>query len=178
MPAVHGLSITLLALAVGALASGPAQGATALRHFVSHPAGTCQGALPAFETAIRKRPLAVKNEGTTPAFVTCSFTSQGQDGGMSTRNPTRVAVYFRNSGAPVTLSCTGVSGYEGTASTAQYVVKSMPLGGGIPSLVWSAADFGEAAYFPNGLFSISCALAPGVSIHESVVQFEEEIGAL
>lgn len=180
MTAVRSLSVSLLALAAGVLASGPAQGATVARQFVSHAAGTCQGALPVFETAIRKRPLAVKNEGTTPAFITCSYTSQGSDAGSSPRNPTNVQVYFRNtSGTNQTLSCTGVSGYDNTVPVAQYIVKSTELGPFLGTLNWNAADFaGAPAVFPNGLFSISCALAPGVSIQESIVVFVEEVGTL
>lgn len=172
------IPVSCLIAAVGALACGPAQGAQSGRQFLSNPTGMCQGALPAFETAIRKRPLAVQNEGAANAFVTCSFTSQG-GWGSGVTNPTSVQVYFNaTSGADVELSCTGVSGYQNDAN--QYIVKSvvLPASGGQRALTWTAADFeGAPGNFPSGLFSISCALAPGVGINDSRVVFSEEIGA-
>lgn len=37
----------------------------------------CQAALPVFDGLIRKRPLAVVNEGQAGAFVTCAIPMQG-----------------------------------------------------------------------------------------------------
>ena len=167
-------------LASVALGSTPAGAETQNRVFGTNPAGICQGALPAFETAIRKRPLAIQNEGSTTAFITCSFTSQGEWGG-SARNPTRVSVFVNNaSGAAVPLSCTGVTGYA-TQSSSHYVVKQVNLTAGTGQHVmnWVPADFQEGAtLFPSGLFSISCGLPPGVAINDSYVHFSEEVGAL
>ncbi len=70
-------SATALVLAIGAsFASFDAQAVTQNRRFQANATSYCQAALPAFEGAIRKRPLAVQNEGTTNAFVTCSFTME------------------------------------------------------------------------------------------------------
>jgi hypothetical protein len=172
------IAVSGLVLAVGAmLAPITANAATSPRRLISNPAGVCQGALPAFETAIRKRPLAVQNEGTSNAFVTCSFTSQGNFGGSIT-NPTSVEVYFNSiSGADVEISCTGVSGFVGGGN--QFLVKNATAlaNGSQAVLTWVAADFsGAPANFPSGLFSISCNIPPGGAINDTYVFFAEEIG--
>ena len=40
---------------------------------VQNAVGNCNGALPGFEGALRKRPLAIANEGTSSAFVSCTL---------------------------------------------------------------------------------------------------------
>lgn len=172
------VSWSSLALAVGAmLAPMDADAATSPRVFRSNPAGLCQGALPAFETAIRKRPLAVQNEGASNAFVTCSFTSQGGTSASAT-NPTSVLVYFNTiSGTDTQINCTGVTGY--VSGTNEFVVKATtaPASGQQTSMLWNAADFaGAPETFPSGMFSISCNLPPGAAINDSRVSFSEEIG--
>lgn len=166
----------LLALA-GMLAPASAEAAPSPRAFRANPTAICQGALPAFETAIRKRPLAIQNEGTSSAFITCSFISQGSPV-SSTTNPTAVQVFFNNvSGVETTISCTGVSGYATGAN--QYLVKSVdtPASGSQGQITWTAGDFaGAPAQFPSGIFSISCSLPPGGAINDSAVLFQEEIG--
>src|SRR5687768_17233327 len=58
------LSVTLLGV-------GTVQAATVERYDYQSAAGVCQGALPAFAGTLRARPLAIGNEGASPAFVTC-----------------------------------------------------------------------------------------------------------
>lgn len=65
---------SVLAAATAGVAS-TASAATALREKVSNATGVCQAALPAFDGLVRKRPLAVQNESTGHAFVTCSLTT-------------------------------------------------------------------------------------------------------
>lgn len=136
------------------------------------------GALPAFETQIRKRPLAVQNEGNANSFVTCAFTSQGGYG-ASVTNPTSVVVWVNASGgAEVTINCTGVSGYQDNPGN-EFIVKSVvaPASGSQVSLTWNAADFeGAPATFPYGAFAISCNLPSGGAINDSRMTFAEEIG--
>ncbi len=167
----------VLAVVVGLFGASTAQAAPADRQFASNPAGICQGALPAFEAAIRKRPLAVQNEGTQTAFVTCAFTSQG-DFSASAENPVAVVMWFNTtSGAATSISCTGVSGYQQGPN--QFVVKTAtaPATGAQAPILWEASDFADAPdIFPSGLFSVSCALPPGTAINDSYVFFQEEIG--
>src|SRR5690606_12832179 len=77
--------------------------------------GMCQGALPAFDTQIRKRPLAVRNEGTAPAFVSCSLA--GTQGEVHES----VEIVFTNSGATdAVVNCTVVSGRATFSTPPQY----------------------------------------------------------
>src|SRR5690606_41548022 len=92
----------------GAIAAALPVGAATQNHWMqANGSGVCQAALPNFEGQIRKRPLAIQNEGTATAFVTCSPTSlqfaEASSGGHG--------VFFKNdSDAGVTIGCTGVMG--------------------------------------------------------------------
>lgn len=170
------LAVSGLVLAtVAGLTCMDAQAVEIGRRFSSNATGLCQGALPAFETAIRKRPLAVQNEGASTAFVTCSFTSQGSQiaGGL---NPATAAIFFTSqTGDDVTINCTGVSGRQNSPN--EYIPKSVVVGGATGAIEWLAADFsGAPARFPSGLFSVSCSLPPGAAILDTRVVFFEEIG--
>lgn len=171
---VRVLSLTLAAGLM--LAPATAGTITYTRRLATNATGACQGALPAFETAIRKRPLAIQNEGTSNAFVTCAFTSQGSasDDG---RNPTYVLLYFSsNSGTALDISCTGVSGYQ--RGDKELIVKTvrLPVGGGSAFLGWAANEFeGAPARFPSGFFGVSCNLPPGAAINDTYVIFVEEV---
>ena len=162
------LSSCLATLITSAAIVGPvALAGEPNRQSVSHPTGYCQTSLPVFDGNVRKRPLAVQNEGTGVAFVTCSYPSpEGREPGESAT--TRVWQYFVNtSAAPVTVSCTGVASTNNQDS-AQYVTKSRVVnpGAGEQSISWYAADFaGMPTVFPNqGAFSVSCGLPPGAGI--------------
>jgi hypothetical protein len=162
-----------IALAVAAVA--PAAGAvTILRSENVLAAGACQAALPAFEGQVRKRPVAVQNEGWAPAFVTCALesTTYFETGGFATT----IGIYLTNTGgATATVTCTLVdagSGYNNPV----YQPKSANVssGGNSTSILWTAAaDNGGAGYaFP----AISCNLPPGTGINGTLRRFPEEIG--
>jgi hypothetical protein len=167
------VSLSALVLAIGAsVTPSDAQAVEQTRSTFTNPTGICQAALPNFEGVIRKRPLAVQNEGTTDSFITCSYTAQGGPG------MTRVIAEFTNTNDGVRfMSCTGVSGYTGFAQT-EYLVKSVLMEpGAMNSLVWDAADFeGAPTSFPSVTFSISCNLLPGIGINRSRVDFIEDVG--
>lgn len=164
-------------LFVGAVVSGDALSATQPRQITTHPTGICQSALPVFDGNIRKRPLAVQNEGTGNAFITCSYPSgEGRFAGNSAT--TRVWQYMVNISAnPVTINCTGVAG---TPSASFQVVKSVvvPANSSAAEISWFAADFpGTPLTFPgNGVFSASCLLPPGAGVRQSFVDSVEDIG--
>lgn len=145
------------------------------RLIVSGPANYCQSALPVFDGNIRKRPLAVQNEGATNAFVTCSFAAQADVAGG---NLLSISVIAKTSGGvDAMLSCTGVAGYEGELGGNQIVVKSRELQatGGRGSLSWNAFDDFEGHEFPLP-FSISCNLLPGMALLESYITITEDVG--
>lgn len=122
-------------------------------------AGACQSALPVFDGVIRKRPLAVQNEGDAPSFVTC-----GLDGKLDAIAVTRgVAIALTNvSDGERLISCTLVDGRPGFSAPV-YLPKSLKIAGNSPLGVieWSPGDNGGMDFvYP----AISCALPPGAGI--------------
>lgn len=156
-------------LAIGMLAGGGAFAAELPRVFSSNPAGRCQAALPAFEGHIRKRPLAIQNEGNATAFVTCAFRSQV----YATELQAFTLAFASFDGATHSVSCTGITGYN--SGTNQYVVKTATVPAtGQSALSWIPADFGGA--FNYNLLSVSCSLQPGVGINQTIVNLREDVG--
>lgn len=144
----------------------------------SSAAGLCQGALPVMDTALRKRPLAVVNEGDSPAFVTCAFTTlmdQGGGGGVAQENVVRYFGMFLSSyvAEPQTVSCTGVIGYEGSP-TIQYVSLEVDVSSETPDsnyLYFYPEDADPAQEHFHQLVSMSCRLPPGTGINDTYVGF-------
>ena len=159
------MKTTILAIAAAAVAAAtlaaPARAEIIYFDMTGYATGSCQAALPAFEGQIRKRPLALQNEGTAAAFVTCSPQT-------FTRLYDRVLgmnIELLNNGtAAVTISCTGVSPAAGGPL---YVSKSYTVAaGGIGFFNFSYDTDG----FING--SVSCQLPPGAGL--SRIQLHSE----
>lgn len=169
------MQLTILALAASlalgmALTPGVADAVERYRIFSTNATGHCQAALPVFEGNIRKRPLAVQNEGGNNAFVTCSYLSQ-KDIIVATMN-------VHNDGAVAqNLACTGVSGTH-NGSDNEYVVKTVSIpSNGTRTMQWLPSDFsGAPTVFPDSRFSISCNLLPGIGLNVSALGFYEDVG--
>lgn len=171
MPLVHIKSLVLPAAFAAVIAlthAAPAGAATVQREFSQNGGSACTGALPTFEGALRKRPKAIGNEGTTTAFITCSAVNQ------ETRYaPLLVWAYFTNRGsASVTVACTMVDGNDFYGSTA------FPA-----SKVFTAGQFGIMTWAPvapltsfRQSVSLSCALPPGVELNFFNHSVQEDIG--
>jgi len=170
------LSVSGLAIVLGAFIAGDAMAVTQARTLYSNPTGYCQAALPVFETNLRKRPVAVQNEGSSNAFVSCAFTSQfsGAD-----NKPTEIGIYAQNLGSVARdLTCTLVTGFA-TGPLNQNITKTvtLPVGGAQRLTTWEPADF-SGGDFPNfGPYSMSCNLLPGVGLNDSYINFMEDVGA-
>lgn len=144
--------------------------------FQSGAAGLCQGALPVMDSNLRKRPLGVANEGETPAFVSCAFTTlmdQGGGGGVAQESAVRYFGMFLSSyvAEPQTVSCTGVIGYEGSPSL-QYVSLDVDVSSETPDTNYlyfypEDADPGQEHF--HQLVSMSCRLPPGTGINDTYV---------
>ena len=165
-PTIPLLAATLL------FAAAWAPPAEALR-VTAQAAAACQGALPAFETAIRKRPLAVQNEGDAPAFVTCALTNPGTSNGV-----TRIQsgqVYVQNLGSVTrSVSCTAVNSSASAApAPAAYLTRTLqvpPSTTASTAFSFAAADFaGAPILLPGDTFGVSCSLPPGVGITGTVL---------
>jgi hypothetical protein len=159
-----------LALAILATlaASDTRAGNVRTRWFSGNATSFCQSALPVFDGNVRKRPLAVQNEGTGNAFVTCSFTGQATE-------LADIAVFaINNTDVSVSLTCTAVTG--GVVTNNTYNTKTIAIPAfGIQGVGWIGADYGGSV--PGvGLFSVSCNLPPGVGIARASIEFQEFVG--
>ena len=142
----------------------------------SNATGLCQGALPVMEANLRKRPLAVVNEGSTAAFVTCSFTTvmdQGGGGGVAQESVVRYFGMYFSSSVPEaqTLSCTGVVGYE-DSPILEYIARDVDVSSETPDsnyLFFNPDDADPARQHLHQLVSISCRLPPGTGITDTYV---------
>jgi len=156
-------ALPLGALILASLSAASAFAVDVARNLMSSAAGVCQGALPNYEGNIRKRPLAVVNEGSSDAFVTCAFPGFGGEVHDT------YYLYVRNRGSDtITFTCTAVYGSE-VEGTPVYVTKSVPRAPGVSgSLFWLPGD-GIGTAYPT---SVSCLLPPGGAIgNVHTVQF-------
>lgn len=147
-------SILGLALVAG-LAWLPASDANAA-YYLQNATGTCNGALPAFEQSLRFRPLAVANEGTTNAFVTCTQLNRFAN------DVNIVLAYVQNPTTdPKTISCTLVTGRDSYAKSSY--PKSITLAAGeFNAIVWTASDNNGAPFLD--LSNLSCNLPDGAEL--------------
>lgn len=159
------------ALAACLLAAAPASAVDKTRIDKFNAPAFCQGALPNFEGHLRKRPLALKNEGTANAFVSCVVA------GRSRR--TQVLAYVVNdTPASVPLTCTAVTGTEGSPDS-HYSIKTVWSAAGQPQLLtWAPTDFPpNGAYLPSDYFALSCNLPPAAGLLSIQVILVEDVGA-
>lgn len=163
--------MTALSAALAMLISAPGFAAVEDHTLSASPAERCQGALPSFEGSLRKRPLAVQNEGTSNAFITCAFAvelSQAVPGSES------LSTWYHNANATdVDLTCTAVSGYQ--TGTNEFVSETITItAGNQGQIFWEDADFASGI---EGLIAISCNLPPGVGVNDTYMNWDEDDAA-
>lgn len=162
-----------LTLAIAAAYSAPAISQT-IHANAAQPAARCQGALPNFETGLRKRPLAVQNIGTTAMFVTCGF--EFDAGAAIDNSALLVDTYFTNTTSePATVTCTAVGGWEGGDTESINLSVEIPAGGGGEdgNIFVADTDF-ETGAMASGLVAFSCRLPGGVGINDTYVYWATE----
>lgn len=167
-------SLAAVCVVAAAATAGQAYAAIEDNQSAANAAARCNGALPSFEGSLRKRPLAVINEGTSTAFVTCAFEIDDE---QAVNGADYYGAYFINKGTvAATVTCTGVSGIETGAGGATVVMKSksaiVPPNGTTqaPLFFDSVSDYGGAAIYP--LTAISCQLPPGVGVNDTYVGYQ------
>lgn len=139
----------------------PASVDAAFHGDVANASGPCNGALPAYEGALRKRPLAIRNEGGSDAFVSCSLQS---DGGQNPGYDDVVIYLVNRNASSVAVDCTLVSGgvaeigFEPTYHPQTLGIPANAAGG----MLWRATDF-ELETF-HYTVNATCKLPPGVEI--------------
>lgn len=156
----------LLTCATGILLISGSAGAGS---FVQNATGACQSALPVFDGQIRKRPLTMQNEGTAPAFVSCSFMSTDQGIGGS-RSIGQVTLYAdNNAGSAVELTCTLIDGYSGGVATYFPMTRTLPPYSKHNEFFWYSGDDDDDNFFRT--VNASCNLPVGTGLSEIEVDY-------
>jgi len=165
--------LALLAASVGcALAAGDVRAVNVQRSFVQNATGACQSALPVFDGQIRKRPLAVQNEGNASAFVSCSFTVTDRTAGGFDD----ILLYSdNNTGSAIDMTCTMITGTTGTTITAYPKTLSLPANSKTNLFRWRPVDNG-GQNFDSYTINVSCNLPVGTGLTVSFLYFNENIG--
>lgn len=133
--------------------------ANAVEYETVEAVGVCQSALPVHDANVRKRPLAIANEGATTAFVSCSLQTPIGAGGVSD-----IALSLKNrSSVSAQVTCTFVEGAHFDEELNFFFPKSVTVSAG--SYTWMNWNY----TFDNSgqvLFGarFNCALPPGVEI--------------
>ena len=132
----------------------------------SNAVDVCQGSLPSSNGTLRKRPLAINNEGTQPTFISCSIRAPlGQIEGGGT-NVTQIIVLLTNRASTAQpVSCTLVDGVAAPFPTfpAIYLPKTVDIQPGAFGVInWFDFETEAGRYrLPN----LSCALPPQTEIN-------------
>lgn len=164
------LAAVSLACAFAMTASWSVRGATVIRPERLLAAENCQAALPNFEGSIRKRPLAVQNESSVNAFVTCAM--KGTAGARAINQEVRVRL-INIADAPRSVTCTLVDGRNPALSDPIYIAKSTTVAaGGSSEITWQPADNGGNNFIYPAL---SCGLPPrtGIRYTSRLYQYED-----
>lgn len=164
--------------AIGAAASGTAAASVVTKAEYNQATGTmCQGALPNYEGNFRKRPLAVVNQDTTNAFLTCGLTSQydSSTGGV----PQVILIVTNRNAADTDMSCTLVDGYvDSTVGFADYFPQTITVAGATSTTFnWSASGAGGTNDPVFGYPAISCNVPGSFEVNLEGQAYSEEIGA-
>ena len=151
-----GLTTLVVAMVVMSMADVSAE------EYQQNATGVCQGNLPASDTNIRKRPTAVRNEGTGNAFVNCSTMN------LIENEVTTAAVHVNNAGAAsATISCTMVNGRQSFDPAFFPKTRDLPAGAS-GFMIWTAAGDNGGANFQD-LINFSCLLPPQTDIEYTAV---------
>lgn len=148
---------------------GPANAADMVRTHSFNAPAHCQGALPNFEGNLRKRPLALHNEGASTAFVTCAVPTQGRVTEL------RVSLWKQGYDVSGTVTCTAVAG--AMLDTNRYLTKSAFMYENVVGeFVFSAEDFGGGGtnFLPSSFLGVSCSLSPGTILGAFRLSYYEE----
>ena len=103
------IATSLFAAAAGLAVVQPAVAVTQGRTQIRTGADMCQLSIPTTDTKVRPKAIGFRNEGTTNAFVICTFDTP--PGGYSTTNNfTYAGVVLKSmDGADHEVTCTGVN---------------------------------------------------------------------
>ncbi len=145
-----------LATVAMALTAMPVQTAGAAEYH-QNASGTCNGALPVFDQALRFRPLAVANTATTTAFISCSHMNLFG-------NPVTIygARLNNTTAATASVSCSFVSGRDSFVKITKPKTQSFAAGTNNFILWTASADNGGVDF--EDLSNLSCNLPAGFEL--------------
>ncbi len=173
----------LLVASIGlAMSAGNANAAVANHQFISNAVNYCQNFVPGAGSQIRNRVIGVENVGgTTP--VACNFHAMF-NGATTSLPPRQLDVWFSNNGtAPITVTCTLLTGYQGEGGTTQYAVSktTAPIAPGGTSqqrALWTPADnpVAGSTNLGNYLIGINCSLPTGAVMNDTYLDWSQDNG--
>lgn len=165
------VKVASLVTAIAACFAGSAFAQVDVGHTnVTNATAHCQPATAVADGGIRKRPLAVQNEGTSTVAVTCSFELDASDG-IFALGPLEVWLYNSDTTSK-TVTCTGVSGYQG--GTNEFVAKTATIAPSQQgSVSWSLTDFPGGTWAGTFLISVSCQLPPKTGVNDTYLNWGE-----
>lgn len=156
-----GAAIALLATCDAAHGAGRTGGGEAVASDVVNAGGACGPSLPAYDSSLRRRPLAFANEGASAAFLSCSL----QTNALVNMGYFDAIAAVRNRGAnAATVSCTLVGGGDSLVigGSVIYMPQTQQVpAGGTGEFHWVAA--GKVEHFGT-LLNLSCRLDPGIEL--------------
>lgn len=162
----------LAATTVACLAAFAPQANAIDRMEMTNATGLCQGALPAYENQLRKRPTGIMNQGPGNAFVSCS-TTQNFTSQIFGHQAIEFGVELYNStNASVLVTCTLVEGFN--FFSFQYPKPFLIAAGFSHEGRWTVQDDAGGDPFLASL-NLSCNLPAGVEI-SSVYWYSPEDG--
>lgn len=143
------------------------------RDHVRAAADVCRPALPAYDGMIRVRPLAIVNESSSVAWVTCAVT------GDMVGTTSVIEVVFTGAGNGI-RTCTLVSWRASNAGTTGVTTVGYQPGSTVAATGWEsrirwthAINNGGARYASA---AVSCPLAAGDGIHHIRHMYSENVG--
>lgn len=164
--------IVPFAVVAAGLAAAPDASAVNVDRQQYHNGGSaCTGALPAYEGALRKRPRAIVNEGSSAAFITCSMITEEANATLPVRAYARVS----NSGtAAVDVACTLINGDDFVGSVSYPQTRSVGAGS---SVIFLWTPDGGATNFDRRTINFTCSLPPGIGVSYVGKRFSEDVGS-
>ena len=144
-------AVAVLATVVAATSLQPANAENARQNAT----GACQAALPAYDGLIRKRPTAIRNEGTASAFVNCSMASV-----EGVVHPFAEVIVTNATADSATVTCTIVTGRIN--SDLRYYPVTLEVAAGTQGYLGQSFDNNVDT---ANLINASCLLPPDVELN-------------
>jgi hypothetical protein len=177
----HAVLSTALTLAAGLALSMPAAAITQDRVQIETGSNMCTLSVPTIDTKIRPRANGFKNEGTSNAFVICTFDAPGGAYYIDSREFSEVSLFLISlDGIARNVTCTGVNSVVGAGHDPLFVSKTVSVSSttSMSGYQWLPADFAGTTTIPwsSGAFSVTCILPPNVSIVAGRASSLEDVG--